>query len=87
VKLPEPGGRISGWHSSGVEGAEKAMAQWIRVVPNMNLGAYEFFVAQSPLSEPEWPELSLRDLIKIAFKDRIISGPDHPVMQKLRGAI
>ena len=87
VKLPEPGGRISGWHSSGVEGAEKAMTQWIRVVPNMSLGAYEFFVAQSPLSDPEWPELSLRDLIKIGFKDRIISGPDHPVMQRLRGAI
>jgi hypothetical protein len=30
VKLPEPGGRISGWHTSGVECAEKAMKHWIR---------------------------------------------------------
>jgi len=87
AKLPEPGGRISGWHSSAVEGAEKAMSQWIRVVPNMSLGAYEFFVAESALSDPEWPSLPLRDLIQIAFKDRIIRGHDHPVMQKLRGAI
>jgi hypothetical protein len=87
VKLPEPGGRISGWHSSGVEGAEKAMTQWIRVVPNMSLGAYEFFVAEARLSDPEWPPQPLRDFIQIGFKDRIISGPDHPAMQKLRGAI
>jgi hypothetical protein len=87
VKLPEPGGRISGWHSSGLEGAEKAMAQWVRVTPNMSLGAYEFFVAENPLSEPEWPSLPLRDLLQIGFKGHIIEGPDHPVMQRLRGAI
>jgi hypothetical protein len=87
VKLPEPGGRITGWHSSGVEAAEKAMTQWIRVVPNMSLGAYEFFVAEVPLSDPEWPSLPLRDLLQIGFKDHIIRGPDHPVMQRLRGAI
>jgi uncharacterized protein YbdZ (MbtH family) len=87
TKLPEPGGRISGWHISGMEGAEKAMTQWIRVVPNMSLGAYEFFVAESPLADPEWPAVPLRDLIEIGFKDRIIKGGDHPVMQRLRGAI
>jgi hypothetical protein len=63
------------------------MTQWIRVVPNMSLGAYEFFVAENPLSEPEWPTLSLRELLQIGFKGRIIEGPDHPVMQRLRGII
>jgi hypothetical protein len=87
VKLPEPGGRISGWHTSGLEGAEKAMTQWIRVVANMGLGAYEFFVAQNPLSEPEWPSLPLRDLLQIGFKGHVIDGPEHPVMQRLAGAI
>jgi hypothetical protein len=74
VKLPEPGGRISGWHTSGLEGAEKAMAQWIRVVANMNLGAYEFFVAENSLSEPEWPTLSLRELLQIGFKGRVMGA-------------
>jgi hypothetical protein len=87
TKLPTPGGHVSAWHSSGLEGAEKAMTHWIRVVPNTDLGAYEFFVAESHLSEPEWPPQPLGDFIQIGFKDRIISGPDHPVMQKLRGAI
>jgi hypothetical protein len=87
VKLPDPGGRISAWHTSALEGAEKAMNQWVRIVPNMGLGAYELFEAQSPLSDPEWPSESLRDLLKIGFKGHIINGPDHPVMQKLAGLI
>jgi hypothetical protein len=87
VKLPEPGGRISGWHTSGLEGAEKAMTEWIRVVPNMNLGAYEFLVARSQLSEPEWPMVPLRELLQIAFKGHVIDAPDHPVMQRLNGLI
>jgi hypothetical protein len=87
TKLPTPGGHVNAWHSSGLEAAEKAMTHWIRVVPNTSLGAYEFFVAESHLSDPEWPSLSLRDLIEIAFKDRIVKDRDHPAMQKLRGAI
>jgi hypothetical protein len=87
VKLPDPGGRISTWHVSAMEGAAKAMTQWIRVMPNLNLGAYEFFVAENSLSDPDWPSLPLRDLLQIGFKDRIIRGPDHAVMQRLRGAI
>jgi hypothetical protein len=50
-------------------------------------GAYEFFVAENPLSDPEWPSVSLRDLLQIAFKGHVIDGRDHPVMQRLRGAI
>jgi hypothetical protein len=87
VKLPDPGGRTSGWHTSGLEGAEKAMTQWIRVVPNMGLGAYEFYVAENTLSEPEWPPLSLREIVRIGFKEFLIDGPEHPVMQRLRGAV
>jgi hypothetical protein len=87
VKLPDPGGRISTWHVSAMEGATKAMTQWIRVMPNLNLGAYEFFVAENSLSDPDWPLLPLRELLQIGFKDRIIRGPDHAVMQRLRGAI
>ena len=87
VKLPGPEGRVSNWHSSALEAAEKAMDQWVKVVANMALGAYEISVAQNPLSDPEWPELALRDLLQIGFKGRIIDGPEHPVIQRLIGAI
>jgi hypothetical protein len=39
------------------------------------------------LADPDWPELGFWDLIKIAFKDRLINSFDHPVIKNLRGQI
>jgi hypothetical protein len=63
------------------------MGQWIRVVPNMSLGAYELFLAQNQLSDPEWLSLPLREFLQIGFKDHVIDGPSHPVIQRLNGMI
>jgi hypothetical protein len=49
------------------------------------LGAYEAWMAADNLSEPEWPELNFWDLIKIAFKDYLITDLNHPVVKRLRG--
>jgi hypothetical protein len=70
-----------------VEAAEMAMTSWIQVVPNMNLGAYQILQAQAQLSDPEWPDLPFNEILEIAFKDRIIDGPDHLVIKRLRGLI
>ena len=51
----------------------------------MNLGAYETFQAASIMAEPKWPEQDYWDLIKIAFRDRLIDRIDHPVLKRLRG--
>ena len=87
VKLPGPDGRQMAWHTSAAEAAEQAMKDWIRVTPNMSLGAYEIFEAVAISSEPEWPTEPLSELLSIGFKGRIIEGPEHPVMQRLRGEI
>jgi hypothetical protein len=57
------------------------------VKSNMSLGGYEVFMAekQNQIPEPEWPELSFEELCKIAFRDRLINVPDHPVIKRLRG--
>ena len=54
---------------------------------NMSLGAYEIFEATGDLPEPTWPELSVAEILKIAFRDRIVDNGDHPVVQRLRGAV
>jgi hypothetical protein len=51
----------------------------------MNLGAYDIYKAQSTMSDPEWPEQGFWDLIKIAFRDHLITTIDHPVIKRLRG--
>ena len=51
----------------------------------MGLGAYEIFEAQSIMADPQWPELSFQELLRIAFRDRLIDRVDHPVVRRLRG--
>jgi hypothetical protein len=61
------------------------MKQWVRVVPNMSLGAYEITAAAVPIPDPEWPTMKMRDILQVAFKHRLIEGVGHPVVQRLRG--
>ena len=50
------------------------------------LGGVEIFAAEQDLGAPEWPELSMNELLEIAFKNKIINRPDHLVLLQLRGA-
>ena len=53
----------------------------------MSLGAYEVHIAETDFPEPEWPEISFKEILKIAFRENFIQTPDHPVIQRLRGPI
>jgi hypothetical protein len=86
VMLPTPDGRINEWHRSAAEAAELAMRRWIRIKANMGLGAYEIFEAASTISEPEWPETPFSELLRIAFRVRLVDRLDHAVIKRLRGA-
>ena len=85
VRLPGDDGKDMNWWRSAREAAARATTDWVRVKPNMNLGAYEIFKAESVAAEPEWPELGFWDLIKIAFRDHLVDRIDHPVIKRLRG--
>jgi uncharacterized protein YbdZ (MbtH family) len=85
VRLPGPDGKEMDWHRSAREAAEEAMTKWLRVTANMSLGAYDMIVAEGITSQPVWPEVSFQELIRIAFKDRLITSLDHPVIKRLRG--
>ena len=85
VKLPSPDGRANEWHRSAMEAAELAMKRWVRVKANMALGAYEIFEAASTISDPEWPGLPFQELLRIAFRDKLVDRLDHPVIKRLRG--
>ncbi len=86
VRLPAPDGRILEWHRSAMEAAELAMRRWVRIKANMALGAYEIFEAASTIADPEWPGLPFQELLRIAFRDRLVDRLDHAVIKRLRGA-
>jgi hypothetical protein len=85
VRLPGPDGRVDEWSRTALESVQLAMRNWTRVVANMALGGYEAFQATGQLPEPEWPDLPLQELLRIAFKDRRISTLDDPLLRRLRG--
>ena len=85
VRLPASDDRPNEWHRSAREAAERAMTQWLRMKANMSLGGYEITVAESAMADPAWPEHSFQDLVRIAFRDRVITSLDHPVIKRLRG--
>ena len=85
IVLPDENRRLN-WHLSALEAAGNAELEWTRMQANMSLGAYEIFAAEQDLGAPEWPELSMNELLEIAFKNKIIDRPDHLVLLQLRGA-
>ena len=84
LAIPDDG-RPLNWHLSALEAAGNAELEWTRTQANMALGAYEVFAAEQDLGVPEWPELSMNELLEIAFKNKIIDRPDHLVLLQLRG--
>jgi hypothetical protein len=85
IRLPAADDRKSDWPRSAREAAEMATSQWVRLKANMSLGAYEITVAESVMAEPVWPELSYQELVRIAYRDRMIATLDHAVVKRLRG--
>jgi hypothetical protein len=87
AKMPTGDRRAGAWHASAFEAAQIAMRQWIRLRSNQALGAYEIFKAAGYAAEPEWPDITFNELVKLAFKGRYIASADHPVLRQLRGEI
>jgi hypothetical protein len=84
-RLPASDGKVNEWHRSAIEAAQHAMKRWVRVKANMGLGAYEWWEAASTIPDPEWPDLSFEELLRIGFKGKFVDRLDHAVIQRLRG--
>jgi hypothetical protein len=85
--LPRQDGRADEWTRSALEAVDLATKGWIRLAANMSLGAYDIFTTRAQLTEPTWPEVSLGNLLRVAFKDRLIESSDHAVLRRLRGEV
>jgi hypothetical protein len=84
IALPDSAGKRNSWHDSARRGAELAMRQWTRVASNRPAGQYDLAVATAPLPDPEWPELPFKELLRLAFRDAMITSVDHPAIRRLQ---
>jgi hypothetical protein len=87
IRLPGADGKIDDWNRTALESADKARGRWCRVAANMQLGAYELMTAHGEIPDPEWPEISFEDILSIAFKNKRIDSPNHPVLRRLKGEV
>ena len=85
VRLAQEKGRVSEWNRSALAAAELAMKRWVRVSSNMSLGAYDVHFAEGALDDPEWLDVSFKELLSLAFKPRFIDTLEHEVLRQLRG--
>lgn len=85
IRLPGEDGNLDDWNASAMEAATIAQTKWVRMSAKRSLGAYEIIVGPEPQPEANWPELSLDEIVRTAFKGRIIEKLDHPVIRQLRG--
>ena len=51
----------------------------------MAAGHYEHFEPATKLPDPEWPPLTFTEILRVAFRDRMIDSLEHPVVRQLRG--
>ena len=85
LRLPDSEGRVVSWYESGMEAASMAKSGWVRVVPDMQVGGYICYSAIGDLGAPAWPDTPFPELLKIAFRGRVVDSTDHPLIARLRG--
>jgi hypothetical protein len=73
------------WQQSAMDGVNYAKSHWIRIFAKTDAGRYQICTANIDMAEPVWPDLSMREILKLAFGDYYISSMDHPAIAKLRG--
>lgn len=76
----------SSWAVSAMELAKRAREGWVRLESNQVASRYDCIAARDDMGEPAWPDLSYRDLLKLAFGNGgVIDHRDHPTLKALRG--
>ena len=87
VPLPGETGLRNPWHESLAQAVERAKSHWLRLIANMLLGGYDIYVAGGALPDPEWPAHDIESLVAVAFRGRVITSLDHPLVQGVLGKI
>ena len=87
IPLPGPNGVRNRWHESLAQAVERSKSVWLRISANKDLGGYDIFEATAKLPDPVWPDITMDELLEVAFRGRIITSVDHPIVQERLGNI
>lgn len=85
--LVDLSGRPNLWNATMILAIKKAETEWVRIESDMAAQQYSIILAANDLGEPQWPNLSMGELIEEVFTNKIISDPSHPYIRQLEGRI
>lgn len=85
LKLPSNDGKSNDWFDSALEAANDAKVSWLRIAANMRQGRYDIFEAETQGASPIWPELAFVEMVRMAFKNKVIDNLDHPLIKSIQG--
>ncbi len=83
IRLPLDGARDNDYWRTAREIADMCKTEWLRVYAEG--GCYAYVRPNGKMPEPIWPEVSFGEILRLAFKNRVIDSMEHPIMQNLAG--
>jgi hypothetical protein len=78
-------GRINEFNRSAMAQIVRSIGKWVRFQANMGNQSYSLFEAIEQREAPTWPPGGIKFLIGKAFRDRIVTAKDDPLLQRIRG--
>ncbi len=84
VKQPRKGLRDN-YHRALEQIVASAETNWTMVEWNNVNRVYDFFSAPDDLGDPQFPDLTMQDLLRLGFNGRAIDHPEHPVVLEHQG--
>jgi hypothetical protein len=88
LRLPGADGRFDDWGRSALEAAKLAETQWVRLTSPDGATSHRVETGLAAVPGPDWAKIvpiTFREIIKIAFRDKVISSWDDPLLRRLRG--
>lgn len=91
VRLPRAsvGEPDNSWWTSARDCVTYCFQNWARIKSEQGIAGYTYIPAEAveTFTPPVWPaNLSMRDIVKLAFQRFRIDDLDHPIVRGLRGA-
>jgi hypothetical protein len=85
--LEDEDGVWNSWHESAHDMKTIAAESWIKVVSNKQKGGYDpiDFVGPVPPPEPEWPNLTWEEIVRLAFRRHLVETDNHPLIRRRLG--
>jgi hypothetical protein len=83
VKQSGVDGKPMRWFDSANDAVKEARKHWIRI--RADADSYVMYTTTIEIPEPTWPEGTMRDMLKLAFRERIVKDMEHPIILQLRG--